>query len=210
MRVFGRRFQGRLPDGTGCRAAVLLVVSAMFAAACSPPNPGPDAGDSGRRGDGSDAVDEDTGVSDDGDEAGGDLTLKMGESIDGGDSYAPYPGEDAEIRLIHGFQGGYHVEPSLYVTGIDTTEFSTTIEYRVVRTSDGEQLNRRETYEIDHYGWLDRRDGYLHHSNPVIFKTNDPDEVLGDDIRMEVTVDLENGGNVSGTQKGTLVDGGRP
>ncbi|MFB6374681.1 MAG: hypothetical protein ABEN55_16530, partial [Bradymonadaceae bacterium] len=94
--------------------------------------------------------------------------------------------------------------------GIEASEFATTITYHVERISDGTQLNRRETYNIDDYDWLEYQNGHLHHSNPVVFKTRQPDKVVGDQIRVEVTVDLENGGKDSATQTGELVDGGRP
>jgi len=181
-------------------AGLMLVVGV----GCFPPDGTPETGPDTHSTPDADGVDGSGEVSD------GDLTLTMGRSSDDRESYDPYPDEGAEIRLIHGFQGGYHVEPALHVAGIEAREFSTTIRYSVERIEDGEKLNRRNTYNIGQYGWMDHQGGHLHHSNPVVFETRMPDQLLGDAVRMTVTVDIDDGGRVSDTQTGTLVDGGRP
>ena len=202
------------PD-TRClpRLLTLAAAVALVASACSPPpDPPSDTVDDGWSVDthgGSDTAEEPG----DGGEDGGppaDLALDLGSFADEGNAYDPYPEEGAEIRLVHGFQGGYHVEPSMYLSGISQSGFEATITYEVERVSDGEKLNRRDTYIVGQYGWTSYKEGFLHHSNPVVFKTRTPDEVLGDEIQLRVTVDLENGGKASDTQTGTLIDAGRP
>ncbi|MFB6374680.1 MAG: hypothetical protein ABEN55_16525, partial [Bradymonadaceae bacterium] len=86
-------------------------VLTLVAAGCSPADPRPDVADTGdTRG----AVDTggDTDDGGNGEETSSDLSLDLGQSSDG-DNYDPYPDEGAEIKLVHGFQGGYHIEPSL-------------------------------------------------------------------------------------------------
>jgi hypothetical protein len=136
--------------------------------------------------------------------------LGLGQSSASRASYTPYSDEGAEVRLVHGFQGGYHLEPAVYVPDGPDGEFESEVYYDVWRLSDGERLNRRRRYLVTHHGWLDYEGGLLHHSNPVILAVSSPEALVGDRVCLEVRVDIEGGREVSGTRIATVVDGGRP
>lgn len=145
------------------------------------------------------------GVPDDGGDGGGDR-LQLGRTMEGGSSFEAYATATAEIELVHGFQGGYHVEPALYVTGVGESAPDTSIDYLVERAGSGEQLSRDTSYDIGPRGWTEYEDGYLHRSNPVIFDIEQPDEVVGDPVTLEVTVDIVDGAELTRTVEGTIVD----
>ena len=135
-----------------------------------------------------------------------ELVLDLGRRTMGGNGFEPYDDSNADVEIVHGFQGGYHIEPTLYLTGVDEEMFTADIHYEVVRDSDGEMLNSRKDYVVDHYGWMSYQDGFLHHSNPVIFAISGPSDVKGDGVEISITVDVRQGGAVSVTQDATIVD----
>lgn len=139
---------------------------------------------------------------------GGDLVI--GQTSADRASFTPYSEADAEVRLVHGFQGGYHVEPAVYVPDGPDGEFESDVYYDVWQLADGERLNRRRRYLVTHHGWLDYEGGLLHHSNPVILAVSSPEALVGDRVCLEVRVDIAGGPEVSGTRIATVVDGGRP
>lgn len=147
------------------------------------------------------------GVPDDGNgEGDGGVELTLGRSADGGSGFEAYSTASAEIDLVHGFQGGYHVEPTLYLTGVGDSAPDTRIDYVVERAGDGEQISRDTSYEIVPGGWTSYQNGYLHRSNPVIFDIQEPEEVVGDPVELTVTVDVTDGEEVTESVEGTIVD----
>lgn len=139
---------------------------------------------------------------------GGDLVL--GQSSSDRASFTPYSEENAEVRLVHGFQGGYHLEPAVYVPDGPDGEFEAEVYYDVWRLEDDERLNRRRRYLVTHHGWMEYEGGLLHHSNPVILAVSSPEALVGDRVCLQVRVDIEGGPEVSGTRIATVVEGGRP
>jgi hypothetical protein len=141
----------------------------------------------------------------DGEEAG-DLTLDLGEHGPSGAGFEPYTDGAGEFELVRGFQGGFHLEPVLYLVGVEQSEFTAEIDYEIRRRSDGDLLNRETTFEIGPRQWSDHEEGYLHFSNPVIFTAGQPDAVIGTPVELVVTLDVQGGGSVHVSHVGTVVD----
>ena len=139
-----------------------------------------------------------------------EFSLQLGRPADQGMGFEPYASSDPELEIVRGFQGGFHLEPSLYITELDRRDFTAVIDYQVVRLSDGESLIRPTEYTIDQAGWISWADGYVHHSNPVIFTASQPSEVTGTEVRLQVTVRLEGGGRTRASLEATLVNGEGP
>ncbi len=136
--------------------------------------------------------------------------LVMGQSSDDLESFTPYAEREAEVKLIQGFQGGYHVEPALFLPDPPGGEFQADVHYEVRRTGSDEQLNQISQYPADHHAWMDYCDGLLHHSSRVILSIDSPGALIGDEISLEVRVDIDGEGEVSASKTATVVDGGRP
>lgn len=139
-------------------------------------------------------------------ESTGDLTLELGGHGPSMADFEPYEEGAADFELIRGFQGGFHLEPVLYLEGVGREDFTAEIDYQVRRRSDGEMMNRQTTFEIGPRQWSAHEEGYLHFSNPVIFTSRRPDEIIGTPVELVVSVDLQGGGSVTVSDRGTVVD----
>lgn len=137
----------------------------------------------------------------------GDLTLEAGRLVGDADSFEAYADDgSAVIELVMGFQGGYHIEPALRLQGVETSGLETEIEYVVTRTSNGNRLNRPSEFRIGRRGWEERETGYIHRSNPVIFDIQRPSDIVGDEVELQLRVDVDSGGRGTTRVVGTIVD----
>lgn len=166
-----------------------LAVVLVAAAGCYPPSNGNGDGDAW---------------------SSGELSVEAGDVVDGGAAFEPYAaGGNAEIELVAGIQGGFHIEPDLRLRGVDSDEFTTVIDYVVTRTSNGDRLNRPSEFTIrSEFGWSEAPSGpgYIHRSNQVILDISRPSQVVGDEVEVQITVDLESGGMGETRVVGTIVD----
>lgn len=134
------------------------------------------------------------------------LSLALGRPADGGEGFEAYAEEDAEIELVHGFQGGYHIEPVLYLSGIEREGFEADVEYVVEERESGQQVNRTSEFQIGRFGLNEYEGGYLYHSPPVVFEVESPSEITGAEIRLEVSLDVVGGSSTTTTRIATIVD----
>jgi len=171
----------------------LVVLLAPVAAGCHPPSEGGSDGGTDTEGDGWTPE---------------ELSVEAGRLVDGGATFEPYAdGGDAEIELVAGFQGGFHVEPDLRLTDLDSDAFTTVIDYVVERTSNGERVNRPSEFTIrSEFGWEELDSGWVHRGNQVIFDINRPAQIVGDEVELQVSVDLESGARSQTRVIGTIVD----
>jgi hypothetical protein len=81
------------------------------------------------------------------------------------------------------------------------------IDYVVERTSNGERVNRPSEFTIrSEFGWEELDSGWVHRGNQVIFDINRPAQIVGDEVELQVSVDLESGARSQTRVIGTIVD----
>lgn len=188
-----------------------VVVLLATGASCGPkPNPGDDAGDGGD-------WTLDGGDSTDGGEAGadgggdGDLSMTLGRLNTEERSFEKYPVGEARVEVVSGFQGGFHVEPSILLQGVEADPFEAELEYEVRDRDSGEVMTRPTLYNIEsRWGWLEYKkgDGVVHHSNPVIFDgIAGPEDVEGEKVILWVRAKImETGAEVEVEKEAEIIN----
>ncbi len=107
-------------------------------------------------------------------------SLELGTGLE---AFVPIPDEGAELELVHGPQGGWHVHLSLRARGIAPTGLI----YEITRLSDGElvcmlPLGVREGTFVERDGALERVGDF------AIFSISSAEEIAGEDVLVRASV----------------------
>jgi hypothetical protein len=107
-------------------------------------------------------------------------SVELGTGLE---AFVPIPDEGAELELVHGPQGGWHVHLSLRVRGFVPTGLI----YEITRLSDGElvcmlPLGVREGTFVERDGALERVGDF------AIFSITSPEEIVGQDVLVRASL----------------------
>jgi hypothetical protein len=110
-----------------------------------------------------------------------------------------------EIEIISGIQGGWHVEPYLYVSGVTERELFGTatlwVEVEEMRIAE----SGIQEFEPIFFQRVD--DDFALFSQPVIFQgSNTPENLTGLEVIMHADIVFDDGRSVSLTSTVTLID----
>lgn len=146
------------------RAASTVATAGLLLACCAPAMRSDDAGSLG---DG--AID-----------APSTASLELGTGLE---AFEPIPDEGAELELVHGPQGGWHVHLSLRARGFVPTGLI----YEITRLSDGAlvcmlALGVREGTFVERDGALERVGDF------AIFSITTADEIAGQDVLVRASL----------------------
>lgn len=107
-------------------------------------------------------------------------SLELGTGLE---AFVPIPDEGAELELVHGPQGGWHVHLSLRTRGFAPTGLI----YEITRLSDGElvcmlALGVREGTFVERDGALERVGDF------AIFSISSAEEIVGEDVLVRASL----------------------
>lgn len=128
----------------------------------------------------------------------GPIAIELGT---GADAFRPLP-EGSDLEVVHGPQGGWHVELSARLGGLDPD--GGLLRFQIV--DDGGVLVAETRIAV--YARRLDRDGcaYLRHGDIVVLSLPDPPEVLGEDVTARVILEI-GGESVAEDERGVhLVD----
>ncbi|MFB6264136.1 MAG: hypothetical protein ABEL76_11005 [Bradymonadaceae bacterium] len=136
-----------------------------------------------------------------------DPEITLGRADRDKTNFRPY-GDEPELDLVHGSQGGWHVWPHIRLTGVpwEKEQIKTRLEAVIFDRSSGEELTKETKYTVRHYAWKPVGEGYVHKMLPVIFDIDSPDEVVGREVRVEVELKLIGDGSASASTDAVIVD----
>lgn len=126
---------------------------------------------------------------------GGDLEVRVGQFVSERNDQGDWVGsrfvsfeQKPTLELVHGFQGGSHVEPSLILPNHSKDGAEKTVAFQL-RDGSGEVLTTKSCYS---YGWLERESGSgTEMRNPrAVFKEN-PSQHVGNTVELIVDVTVE-------------------
>ena len=154
----------------------VVAAIALLAGCADPEGENPDAG--------SDAGD-----------ASESLEVELGRRIDPAE-HDPLPDSGAVFEIISGFQGGYHIEPTLRMKDPGPDEFITLIDYELIDPETGEEVTMEPSrYRGNEAGWTRvPPDSYVRTYQQFILDTFDPEELVGRSFELRVRVEVEDGG----------------
>ena len=116
------------------------------------------------------------------------------------------PLEDgASIEIISGFQGGWHVEPYLRITGIVEDDLYGTTTFWVER--DSIRIAETGQQQFEPLFFNNEGDAFLFFTQPVVFLGSyTPENLAGTDATIRVNFELDDGRTVNISTPVSLID----
>ncbi len=125
-------------------------------------------------------------------------TLEIGGGLE---SYVELPPTGGELELVHGPQGGWHVNLSLRLRGIEPTSHS----WRVERSEDARALAAFELGTREG-SFVPRGDALERVGELVILDVIGPEEVVGRDVHVSASVRDLGGVSIEASLDARIVD----
>ncbi len=120
----------------------------------------------------------------------------------GGSAFVDIPPSGATLELVHGPQGGWHLEVSARLYGL--TIDGLLLGYRTER--DGTVVSMPTEYTLERFRVVPEGDHYLRAGDRVIFDIADGSEVVGATVDVIVTATPTDGDPVTDRRTVTVVD----
>lgn len=132
-------------------------------------------------------------------DGGGGSRVELGTGLA---NFVDIPTAGAEMEIVAGPQGGWHLEVTarLYELTIDELRLS----YRIER--EGMTISMPVEYSLTERRLVRDGDRWLRAGDQVRFEISDPIEVVGDTVQVVVTADPVDGDPVSDRRTVTVVD----
>jgi hypothetical protein len=121
----------------------------------------------------------------------------------GTSAFVELPASGGLIELVHGPQGGYHVELAARIWGLDPEALRIT--YRVVRRSDGVVLSATP-YVLSPARVVQEGDHLLRTGDIAVLDVAGPMDVVSEDIELTLIARARDGNEASDTRVATVVD----
>jgi hypothetical protein len=109
-----------------------------------------------------------------------------------------------EVELVHGPQGGWHVELTLRIWS--EAPDGMIVDYVVVRTADEAVVSMSTRYIVDEMRLIREEDHWLRLGDRAILDITMPSEVVGEEVELRVAASASGGAPVDDSRTAVVVD----